>query len=434
MVNEPTDKSILTLQADTVQQQESTVDNSTIDAIARQQSESESTIRALLDATFDAAFILTAQGEILAANAAVAAGIGQAMADILGRRITDFLPPEMGELRMAWVREAMQSGEPAHHDDARDGRFVDFWIRPISDADGCFTRCAVFVRETTDANAKEAEAALRASEEHAREHWAEIDAIYHTAPVGLCIFDRELRYVRINERLAEINGMPAADHIGRTVREVLPEVADVVEAALRRVIEMGEPMHDVEFSGMTPAAPGVLRTWVEQWMPLCDELGHVIGINVVAEEVTARKQAEEALCQSEERFRLAANAVNSLVYDWDLRTDTVFRSEGAERLIGIPAQDIPPDRTWWSERIHTDDLARLANMDGYTIGADSLQDAFSTEYRVRHADGHWVCLGSWISGAGSRGKAGTDYRLDGRHLRLEGDQPCQGRIPGRTLP
>jgi two-component system CheB/CheR fusion protein len=152
----------------------------------------------------------------------------------------------------------------------------------------------------------------------------ELEAIYRTAPVGLCVLDAELRFVRINERLAEINGVPAADHLGRTVREVLPHLADAVEPPLRRILETGTPVLDVEINGETPAQPGVTRTWIESWFPLEDETGRTVGINIVAEEVTERKRAERELAQSEERFYTAlkhspvvfAHVDRELRYEW----------------------------------------------------------------------------------------------------------------------
>lgn len=152
----------------------------------------------------------------------------------------------------------------------------------------------------------------------------ELEAIYRTAPVGLCVLDAELRYVRINERLAEINGVPAAEHLGRTIRDVLPHLADEVEPPLRRILETGEPVLDVDVTGETPAQPGVARTWVESWFPLEDAAGRIVGINIVAEEVTQRKRAERALQQSEERFYTAlkhapvvfAHVDRELRYEW----------------------------------------------------------------------------------------------------------------------
>src|SRR5262249_29094866 len=93
---------------------------------------------------------------------------------------------------------------------------------------------------------RQAEVALRRSEEQARRQLAQIEAIYDTAPVGLCFLDNEQRFVNINDRLAEINGKSVEEHLGRTVREVIPHIAYRIEPILRRVIETGQPEMDTE--------------------------------------------------------------------------------------------------------------------------------------------------------------------------------------------
>jgi len=141
----------------------------------------------------------------------------------------------------------------------------------------------------------------KVAEEQARLRLAELEDIYRNAPVGLCLLDRELRFLRVNERLAEINGIPAAEHIGKTLREVVPKVADMAEPSLREVVETGQPRFDVELIGETLARPGVQRTWLEHWLPVKDPEGRIIGVNIVVEEITERKQAEEALRRANRR-------------------------------------------------------------------------------------------------------------------------------------
>ncbi len=136
-----------------------------------------------------------------------------------------------------------------------------------------------------------AETELRASQALLAARADEIIAIYNAAPVGLCVLDRDLRFVRINELLAEINGVPAADHIGRTVAEVLPDLGPGVEATMARVLA-GEPALNVEITGTTRARPGELRTWRENWLPLRDGSGNIVGVTVSAEDVTEAKAAE----------------------------------------------------------------------------------------------------------------------------------------------
>jgi PAS domain S-box-containing protein len=146
---------------------------------------------------------------------------------------------------------------------------------------------------------------LRSSERQARRELEELRSIYDSAPIGLCVLDRDLRVVRINECLAEINGASVADHIGRTVREVAPGVADLVEPLLREAIETGESRIGHELTGETRARPGETRHWIEHHLPLRDADGHVFGLNLVVEEVTEQKRARQQMEASYEAARRA---------------------------------------------------------------------------------------------------------------------------------
>ena len=137
-----------------------------------------------------------------------------------------------------------------------------------------------------------------------------LQALYDTAPMGLAVLDAQLRYVQINNRLAEINGFSVAEHLGKTVREVVPDLADAVEPGLRRVLETGEPVVDLEIRGETAAQPGVKRVWKEQWTPIYDAQGEVVGINLMAEEVTEQWQDKAALQETQTQYRQLFEALN----------------------------------------------------------------------------------------------------------------------------
>jgi PAS domain S-box-containing protein len=136
--------------------------------------------------------------------------------------------------------------------------------------------------------------ALRLSEDRARQQFEELEAIYHTAPLAFGVLDAEMRFRRVNERLAEINGVSIADHIGKTVREVLPKLTEQAERAMREVQQQGRTVQ-FEIRGETPAQPGVERIWEEIWYPLTDKNGQITKIGFVAEEITERKRTEEGL-------------------------------------------------------------------------------------------------------------------------------------------
>jgi PAS domain S-box-containing protein len=192
---------------------------------------------------------------------------------------------------------------------------------------------------------------LQESEQKACLQLAELETIYDSAPVGLCVFDPQLTYFRINKRLAEINGVPAEDHIGHTPWEVVPDLAEQAEFMLRRIIETGQPVLNVEVSGETRAQPGVHRTWLEHWLPLKAAEGHVIGINVVAEEITERKRMEESLLKSEEILRAFFNMGNlhnsilelkedDIVYKLPNRKTVDFFGLSVEEMTGKSLKDL----------------------------------------------------------------------------------------------
>jgi len=120
-----------------------------------------------------------------------------------------------------------------------------------------------------------------------------LDAVFENAPLGIGFLDREFRFVRVNPRLAEMNGIPREEHVGRTLRELLPGIpTDEMEALWRKVLETGKPLLDVEVTGETPAAPGVPRAWLESWYPVRSG-DEILGIGALVREVTAERTAQE---------------------------------------------------------------------------------------------------------------------------------------------
>jgi PAS domain S-box-containing protein len=146
-------------------------------------------------------------------------------------------------------------------------------------------------------NADRNEGVFPTNGELAERALAELQSIYASAPIGMCVLDLDLRYQRLNARLAEINGVPAADHIGRSIHEVVPELASQLEPLLRESIRTRQPRRDIEISGTTAAQPGVVRYWIHGHSPVTSATGEVIGINVVAQEITDRKRAEVQLAE-----------------------------------------------------------------------------------------------------------------------------------------
>ena len=191
------------------------------------------------------------------------------------------------------VLQSRQSATFEFTDDTRSGvRHFEARLIPEIAAEEELQSILVIVRDRTEE--KRAEQALRKSERIAREQLAELEAIYACAPVGLCFVTPDMRLVRLNQSVGEIHD-GRVDGAARTVREVLPELAHTLEPILRRVIETGRQILNVELSGETAAAPGIRRYWLASFYPVKADNGSVRGVNVAMLEATDRKRIEEAL-------------------------------------------------------------------------------------------------------------------------------------------
>jgi PAS domain S-box-containing protein len=229
---------------------------------------------------------------------------------------------------------------------------------------------------------------LKQAEEEMRRQRLEIEQLYREAPVGLCLLDKDLRFIRINHRLAEINGFPAAEHIGKTVREMLPELADAVEHPMRRILETGEPQFNIELISSTPAQPGVKRSFLEQWLPVIDGRGRVTGLNIVVEEITERKRMEQMLRESEEKFRSAfANAAIGFA----MATPEGRFADANPAFCRITGYSIEELRAMeWPQLIHPDDYAKSIGRIDQMLSENSNSVVIENRYVRKDRSVTWV--------------------------------------------
>lgn len=159
-------------------------------------------------------------------------------------------------------------------------------MAPLRDDVGKITH--VIPSGTVIEERRQAELSLRAQK-------AEIESLLLSAPIGFAFFDREHRYVRLNRELAEINGFPLEEHLGRTIEEVLPVNAKVVVPILERVFSTGETIRNLEVEGETPSSPGVTRSWLTGFYPVASADGVIGAVGAWVVEITERKRAEEKI-------------------------------------------------------------------------------------------------------------------------------------------
>lgn len=137
-----------------------------------------------------------------------------------------------------------------------------------------------------------------------------LQLIYDTAPIGLACLSPDCRYLQINQRLTEICGISVEDHLGRTVRDCVPALAEAVEGIVRSIMDTGEPVTGIEVAGQR-ADQTDDRFWITYWHPLRSPSGEIVAVNVAAEEITERKRAEAALQASEQETRRARDAAEA---------------------------------------------------------------------------------------------------------------------------
>ncbi len=312
---------------------------------------------------------------------------GVVAAEAVGRKVPEVVPELWPQLEPIF-RRVIDKREPVHDVEirgmtaARPGE-ERFWLAsydPVSDAEGGFIGVSVFVHEVTAS--KRAQETLKQSAQQLQRQLAEIEAIYESAPVGLCVLDRDLRWIRINRRLADINGLSPEAHTGKRLSEVIPEFGPQAAEALEKVVETGEPLFDVEMSGSTSADPGQVRHWCSRWVPIKDEQGQVIAVSVSIEEITEQRRAEERLRKSERLYRAIGESIDYGVWVCDLEGRCTYASESFLKLLGITQEQC--SNFGWSNALDAQERERTVAAWKECVERGA---AWDTEHRFRGADG-----------------------------------------------
>jgi PAS domain S-box-containing protein len=131
-----------------------------------------------------------------------------------------------------------------------------------------------------------------------------LQLIYDTAPIGLAFLSPDCRYLQINQRLTEICGISVEDHLGRFVRDCVPQLADAVEAIVQSIMETGTPVTGIEVKGQRPGQNDE-RCWITYWHPQRGPAGDIVGVNVAAEEITERKRSEQEVRDAKDEAEAA---------------------------------------------------------------------------------------------------------------------------------
>lgn len=265
----------------------------------------------------------------------------------------------------------------------------------------------------------EAESLLRTRELYLR-------AILDNFPFLVWLKDADSNFLAVNSRFAEACGRSTANELrGLSDFDVWPvELAELYRADDRSVMA-GRVEKNVE----EPCEIDGERRWIETFKkPVVNAEGLVVGTVGFARDITSRKQMEEQLATSEERWELAISGANDGVWDWNLQSDELFLSDRWKTMLGYQPEEISNRFSEWETRIHPDDAERV--MQEVKRHLDGHSALYQVEHRVRCKDGRY----RWIL---ARGKAvrdadGKPTRFLGSHSDIDERVAAETRLRLRT--
>ncbi|MEU0005631.1 SpoIIE family protein phosphatase [Streptomyces sp. NPDC006314] len=162
------------------------------------------------------------------------------------------------------------------------------------------------------------------------------------SPIGYGVLDTRLRFVSVNPALEKINGVPAAEHVGRTLHDVLPLLdAGALETTARRVLETGVPLIDDTLVGRTAADPDVEHTWSYSVYRLEDAMDNVLGVTVSLVDITEQHRASVEAEAARRRLAVIADASARIGTTLELeRTACELAEVAVPELADVAAVDL----------------------------------------------------------------------------------------------
>ncbi|MFG3039547.1 SpoIIE family protein phosphatase [Streptomyces sp. NPDC048330] len=254
-----------------------------------------------------------ADGRIVEWSLAAQDLLGHRPEHVLGLLAAPLLVPDANRELAERLTDRVQAGEtmvgtlPVRH---RDGHTIamEMWIVPAADPAGRPGAMLIAV-ETSEV--------LRM-----RENLAAMETLFTQSPIGLALLGPDLRFLRVNDALARMNGVPAAEHVGRRLTEVVPGVnAASLEALMRQVLGSGNAVVDARRVGRTPADPDRDHIWSCSYAPLVDRAdSRSLGLIASLVDITESQEAHTEVERARHRFALLAEAGARIGTTLDLKT------------------------------------------------------------------------------------------------------------------
>lgn len=354
----------------------------------RQLQESEQQLRAIFNAEPECVKIVTADGVLQNMNPAGLVMIeADSLEQVRGQNVCPIVAPDHQQPFLAFTQQVAEGKPGALEFEIIGLRGTRRWLEshavPLGTPGEAVTQVLAVTRDIT--NRKLAEAEIRNLNRDLEQRVADrtfelqqsntlLNSFFNaasSAAIGLCIHDKDLRFVKINEALATFNGQPVEAHLGRTVAEILPTLAPQIEPLFRQIFTTGQPVLNLEIATDAPSQPGVMRHWLGSYFPIMNKANQVESVGVIIIEMSDRKRAEQALQDSQARFAGILEIANDAIISVDTNQRITLFNQGAEKIFGYAAAEIlgkPLDLLLPKRSIHQhhQHVSQFAQSDGHT--------------------------------------------------------------------
>jgi len=292
--------------------------------------ESHATLRSLLDATPESVFLIAPEGVVLASNETAARRLGCRLDQMIGANIYALIPPELASIRRKYVEDAIRTGQPARFEDVRTGRNIDNYVQPVIDEHGEVFGLAIIGIDITER--KQAEEEFRANANRLR-------LAQKVARFGSWEWNLRTNDVYWSEEMYQLLDLPPQPPTLEAINTVIhPEDRERVWQAADAAIYGHQPF-DIDFRVI--GANGAIHYIQDQAEIQYDETGQPVLMFGTMHDITARKQIEEALRESEERYRRLTETIHDVI--WTLDIDTLrftYVSPSVTQLRGYTPEEI----------------------------------------------------------------------------------------------
>lgn len=297
--------------------------------------ESQAFLSALVASSQDPVIGKTLDGTVVLWNQAAEQLYGFQASEMLGRNIAVLIPPDRPD-ELSYLLDRIRAGHVVRNFQTtrlrKNGTTVDvaITVSPVVGSDGLVLGGSTIAHDLTLYNQQILD--LRHAHRSAEEAITTLETLQSSAPVGFGFVDTEFRLTHLNDMLASFAGSTTGKLLGHTVADVVPEIWAQVEPIFRRVLSYGEAVRNIDVTGEIPSEPGHRHYWLASYFPVRLET-EIIGVGIVAVDVTERRQAEE--------FRtIAMNQMAEGLFTVDAKGLLTSINHSAEEMLGWTSEEL----------------------------------------------------------------------------------------------